>query len=127
MDEMIVKRVLPLKFDVIGYPSCQCTGGGTVRYSSTRPRVGKAVLYIRTRVSDSNKIYKSRPRDQDERTSDARAGEIVTSHKLQILCENEPRGALDGHPVAYGFLHKGWPNIPSSSACHAHAGSIGTK
>ena len=67
--------------------------------------MGKAILYICTRVSDSNKIYKSQPRSQDEWTADARAGKIVTSHKLQILCENEPRasGVLDGTPLLTAF------------------------
>jgi hypothetical protein len=82
-----------------------------------------ALLYIHTRVSDKER----KSWDSDERTADARAGEIVASHKLQILCENEPRGVLQGNSVTYRFLHKGRPDIPIRSACHAHAGSVGSK
>lgn len=55
MNEMVAKRGLPLDFDVIRYPSYQCTGAAQ---SDTRAQDlgwGKQVLYIRTRVSDSNK------------------------------------------------------------------------
>jgi hypothetical protein len=86
--------------------------------------VGKGVLYIYTRVSDPKKLVTA---TKLKRSADARAGEIVTSHKLQILCENEPRGVLEGHSVTYGFLNKGRPDIPPSSARHTHGGPIGTK
>lgn len=50
--------------------------------------MAKAALYICTRVSEAKR--ETHPRNLEEWTVDARAGEIVPSHKFQILGYNEP-------------------------------------
>lgn len=81
-------RELPFYFEVIGYPPCQCTGAaqsddqGQDQGVKTRTVYLHSSFFKQTTISRSHKIL-------DEWIADARAGEIVPSHKFQILGEDE--------------------------------------
>jgi hypothetical protein len=117
---------LPLDFEVIGYPPCQCTGAaGSDNQGQDQGCKGPYCISV-LEVLKANH-HKSQSQTLDEWIADARAGKIVPSHKFQVLGEDETCRMACYSSHTYGFLDKGRPNISFPFACHAHAGVVGAK